>query len=93
MSSGVILQNVTGEGGYSAGLESLTVAVDGDDKVLRCHCQMQYFSVPHRFLQDSKDSWGFLRIPQDLTIILVILSWRKIILSSPQQSLEEFLLN
>ena len=25
----------------------------------------QYFSVPHRFLQDSKDSWGFLRIPED----------------------------
>ena len=25
----------------------------------------QYLSVPHRFLQDSKDSWGFLRIPQD----------------------------
>ena len=25
----------------------------------------QYFRVPHRFLQDSKDSWGFLRIPQD----------------------------
>ena len=26
---------------------------------------MQYFSVPHIFLQDSKDSWGFLRIPED----------------------------
>ena len=33
------------------------------------HIQVQYFSVPHRFLQDSKDSWGFLRIPQDYTII------------------------
>ena len=51
--------------------------------------RVQYFSVPHRFL----------RIPQDYTITWVILSWRKIILSSPQessgqgQSLEEFLLN
>ena len=27
--------------------------------------RMQYFSVPHRFLQDSKDSWGFLRMPED----------------------------
>ena len=45
------------------------------------------------------DSWGFLRIPQDYTIISVILSWRRKILSSPQessglgQSLAEFLLN
>ena len=53
----------------------------------------QYFSVPHRFLQDCQDSWGFLRIPQDssgflqdYTIILVILSWRRKFLSSPQES-------
>ena len=26
---------------------------------------LQYFSVPHWFLQDSKDSWGFLRIPEE----------------------------
>ena len=30
-----------------------------------CLLSFQYFSVPHRFLQDSKDSWGFMRIPQD----------------------------
>ena len=45
------------------------------------------------------DSWGFLRIPQDYTIISVILSWRRKILWCPQessglgQSLAEFLLN
>ena len=54
---------------------------------------LQYFSVPHRFLQDCRDSWRFLRIPQDssgflqdCTIILVILRWRRKILSSPQES-------
>ena len=30
----------------------------------------QYFSVPHRFLQDSQDSWGFPRIPQDSSGLL-----------------------
>ena len=30
----------------------------------------QYFSVPHRFLQDSQDSWGFPRIPQDSSWLL-----------------------
>ena len=35
------------------------------------------------FLGIPEDSWGFL---QDYTIILVILSWRRKILSSPQES-------
>jgi len=44
---------------------------------------MQYLSVPHRVLQDSEDSSGIL---QDYTMILLILSSRTKILSSPQDS-------
>ena len=42
-------------------VDDLLVFTSGDNLMPK----MQYFSVPHRFLQDSKDSWRFLRIPED----------------------------
>ena len=59
----------------------------------------QYLSAPHRFLQDSTDSWGFLGIPEDSSGLHYNFSDFGKILSSPQessglgQSLAEFLLN